>query len=248
MSNKSNTITFVLREKEDAFLNSEYLKEKGILVEPLPIVSLVCYEPNAFEVKFDYFVLTSPKAINPLTNFLKNNQHNLSNTIKFFTVGLETKEKLEKTLYKNIFQADGNSQSLMQLIINNTLPHEQGLWVAAKDRSFNLQEALRINNRKLEIYEAYKMFPIEVIDKDTIDSLIHAVYCNLVILSSRNLLITKNLLKKYDLFKKINSKSIVFVNSDNVAKKAKTLGWNRIEVIKKNFTKDILNHIVEITK
>ena len=161
---------------------------------------------------------------------------------------METKEKLEKTLYKNIFQADGNSQSLMQLIVNNTLPHEQGLWVAAKDRSFNLQEALRINNRKLEIYEAYKMFPIEVIDKDTIDSLIHAVYCNLVILSSRNLLITKNLLKKYDLFKKINSKSIVFVNSDNVAKKAKTLGWNRIEVIKKNFTKDILNHIVEITK
>ena len=40
----------------------------------------------------------------------------------------------------------------------------------------------------------------------------------------------------------------MFVNSDNVAKKAKTLGWNRIEVIKKNFTKDILNHIVEITK
>ena len=33
-----------------------------------------------------------------------------------------------------------------------------------------------------------------------------------------------------------------------LAQKAKKLGWKNVKIIKKNFTKDILDHIVQTTK
>ena len=40
----------------------------------------------------------------------------------------------------------------------------------------------------------------------------------------------------------------LFVNSKNVAQKAKNLGWLNIKTIKKNFTKEILDYIVKLPK
>ena len=71
---------------------------------------------------------------------------------------------------------------------------------------------------------------------------------NFLILSSRNALIAKTLLEHNNLFETVSNKANLIVNSKNVAQKAKQMGWSKIKIIKKNFTKDILDHIVSITK
>ena len=248
MSKDFNTITFIIREKEDALLNAEYLRGKGIFVENLPIVYLEYIDPIIKIINFDYLVITSPKAVNVLNKLILSKEHSISKEINIFAIGLETNAKLKKEEYENVFHASGDSKALFQLILNKTLQKDKGLWITAKDRSFDLQSMLKLNNRKLEIYESYKMIPINEIAKYNIDSLVNSINCNLLILSSRNVLLTKNLLEQYNLFEKVNDKAILLVNSSNVSQKAKKIGWKHVKIIKKNFTKDILDYIVQTTK
>ena len=248
MSTSLNTITFILREKEDALLNAEYLRDKGVFAEPLPIVCLEYFDPIIEIINFNYIVITSPKAIHALNKLILSDKYSVSKEINIFAIGLETNKKLKNEKYKNVFHASGNSKALFQLILNKTLQNDKGLWITAKDRSFDLQSILKLNNRKLEIFESYKMLPINEIAKNNIDSLVNSINCNLLILSSRNVLLSKNLLEQYNLFEKVNDKAILLVNSYNVSQKAKRLGWKHVKIIKKNFTKDILDYIVQTTK
>jgi hypothetical protein len=147
-----------------------------------------------------------------------------------------------------VFNAKGNSQSLIELILKSTCRSDFGLWIAAKDRSIDLKKILTKSNRRIEILEGYKTLPILKLCKSLKKDLINCKHLNLVILSSRNIKITKDILNNYNLFKEVNCKATLFVNSDKVAQKAKTLGWFNIKTIKKNFTKDILDYILELPK
>ena len=243
-----DTITFILREKEDALLNAKYLRDKGVLAESLPIVYLEYFDPTIEIIDFDYLVITSPKAVHTLNNLILSDAYSVSKRTNIFAIGLETNKKLKNEKYKNVFHANGNSKALFQLILNKTLQNDKGLWITAKDRSFDLQSMLKLKNRRLEIYESYKMLPINEIAENNIDSLVNSKNCNLLILSSRNVLLSKSLLEQYNLFEKVNDKAILLVNSSNVSQKAKKLGWKNVKIIKKNFTKDILDYIVQTTK
>ena len=243
-----DTITFILREKEDALLNAKYLRDKGVFAESLPIVYLEYFDPTIEIIDFDYLVITSPKAVHTLNNLTLSDAYSVSKRTNIFAIGLETNKKLKNEKYKNVFHANGNSKALFQLILNKTLQNDKGLWITAKDRSFDLQSMLKLKNRRLEIYESYKMLPINEIAENNIDSLVNSKNCNLLILSSRNVLLSKSLLEQYNLFEKVNDKAILLVNSYNVSQKAKKLGWKNVKIIKKNFTKDILDYIVQTTK
>ena len=243
-----DTITFILREKEDALLNAKYLRDKGLFAESLPIVYLEYFDPTIEIIDFDYLVITSPKAVHTLNNLILSDAYSVSKKTNIFAIGLETNKKLKIEKYKNVFHANGNSKALFQLILNKTLQNDKGLWITAKDRSFDLQSMLKLKNRRLEIYESYKMLPINEIAENNIDSLVNSKNCNLLILSSRNVLLSKILLEQYNLFEKVNDKAILLVNSSNVSQKAKKIGWKHVKIIKKNFTKDILDHIVQTTK
>ena len=122
------------------------------------------------------------------------------------------------------------------------------MWIAAKDRSIDLKKILKKSNRRIEILEGYKTLPILKLCQSIKKDLINYKRLNLIILSSRNVTITKDILNNYNLFKEVNCKSTLFVNSNKVAQKAKTLGWLNIKTIKKNFTKDILDYILELPK
>jgi len=243
-----DTITFILREKEDALLNAKYLRDKGVFAESLPIVYLEYFDPTIEIIDFDYLVITSPKAVHTLNNLILSDAYSVSKRTNIFAIGLETNKKLKNEKYKNVFHANGNSKALFQLILNKTLQNDKGLWITAKDRSFDLQSMLKLKNRRLEIYESYKMLPINEIAENNIDSLVNSKNCNLLILSSRNVLLSKNLLDRHNLFEKVNDKAILIVNSSKVSQKAKKLGWKHVKIIKKNFTKDILDYIVQTTK
>ena len=248
MSKDLNTITFILRESEDAILNAEYLRDKGVFVEPLPIVYLEYIDPIIEITNFDYLVITSPKAVNALNKLILSEEYSISKEINIFAIGFETNEKLKKEEYENVFHASGDSKALFQLILNKTLQYDKGLWITAKDRSFDLKLMLKLKDRRLEIYESYKLLPINEIAENNIYSLVNCINCNLLILSSRNVLLSKNLLEQYNLFEKVNDKAILLVNSLNVSQKAKKLGWKHVKIINKNFTKDILDYIIQITK
>ena len=183
-----------------------------------------------------------------MENIVSNNKTIFSKSSKIFTIGIETKDKLNKASFNNVFNANGNSKSLIELILKNTYQSDFGLWVAARDRSVDLKEILNKRNRRIEILEGYRTLPTLKLCESIKKDLINYQHLNLVIFSSRNVSITKDILDNYNLFKEVNYKSTLFVNSNNVAQKAKNLGWLNIETIKKNFTKSILDYILELPK
>ena len=67
---------------------------------------------------------------------------------------------MKKLSYTNILQANNSSQSLHNLIIKNTKKEDYGLWIAAKNRSVELEKNLLDNKRKIEIIEGYSTHPI----------------------------------------------------------------------------------------
>jgi uroporphyrinogen-III synthase len=167
---------------------------------------------------------------------------------RVFSVGLETKKKLNEAGFINVFSANNNSKSLYDLVLNSTNEEDYGLWVAAKDRKVDLQNMFKLNDRYIEILESYKTDPVLTLSEPIISFLEHYNQLDLIVFSSRNVSIATDLLKNYKLFEKVNKKSTLFVNSKNIALTAKEIGWSRIEVIKKNFTNDILNHIINLSK
>ena len=248
---KFDQITLILREANDAKKNSEYLNERGVISKPFPITSIKYKDYSSSKIlnhKYNYAVITSPKAIKVLDNIVSNNKTAFLKSSKIFTIGLETKDKLNKISFSNVLNANSNSESLIELILENTCQSDFGLWIAATDRSVDLKEILTKRNRKIEILEAYRTLPILKLSKPIKQDLINYKQLNLIVLSSRNVSITKDILDNYNLFKEVNIKSTLFVNSNNVAQKAKNLGWLNIKIIKKNFTKDILDYILELPK
>ena len=151
---------------------------------------------------------------------------------------------MKKLSYTNILQANNNSQSLHNLILSKTKKEDYGLWIAAKNRNVELEKNLSNKNRKIEIIEGYSTHPILKLPKPLQKDLIEYDFLNLVIFSSRNVLIAKQILENNDLFDLVKNKATLYVNSENVAKKAESLGWRNIKIIKKNFTKEFLDNII----
>jgi uroporphyrinogen-III synthase len=248
---KFNNITFVLREKKDAEINSKYLNDNGVYAKPFPITVTKhngAYKSYLLDNPFDYFIITSANALQSLEKIILNSKNFTKKNIKVFAVGLETKVKLKKKGFENILSANHNSMSLSELIVSNTLDADLGLWVAAKNRSLDLEERLIFKNRKIEIFEAYETQPVIKISRSIQSDLVNYNKVNLLILSSRNVSIAKDTLQNLNLFSEVNNKSTLLVNSENVANSAKSIGWNNVVTIKKNFTKDILDYILHFYK
>ena len=251
MNIKFNNITFVLREKKDAEANSKYLNDNGHYAKPFPITTTKYFDIHKFNLlsqSFDYFIITSANALQPLEKIISNSYNLTKKNLKVFAVGEETKIKLTKKGYVNILSANNNSTSLCELISSNTSNADLGLWIAAKNRSSNLEEKLILKERKIEIFEAYETQPLIKPSRSIQDDLINYSNINLLILSSRNVLIAKNILENLNLFNEVNNKSTLLVNSENVANNGKSVGWNNVVTIKKNFTKDILDYILHLSK
>ena len=151
---------------------------------------------------------------------------------------------MRKLSYTNILQANNNFQSLHKLILSKTKKEDYGLWIAAKNRSVGLEQNLINNNRKIKIIEGYSTHPILELPKSLKTDLIEYDFLNLIIFSSRNVSIAKQILENYDLFNVVKNKSTLYVNSQNVANKAKNIGWINVKIIKKNFTKEFLDNII----
>ncbi len=251
MNIKFNNITFVLREKRNAEINSKYLNDNGVYAKPFPITTTKYkdfYKSNSLNYCFDFLIITSANALQPLEKIILNSKSFTKKNIKVFAVGEETKLKLNKKGYENVWSANNNSISLYELIISNTLDVELGLWVAAKNRTSDLEERLVLKNRKIEIFEAYETQPIIKISRSIQNDLVNYSNINLLILSSRNVLMAKNILQNLNLFSEVNNKSTLLVNSENVANNGKSIGWKNVVTIKKNFTKDILDYILQLSK
>ena len=251
MDTQSNKITLVLREKNDAQINAHYLNKNGIDAKPFPITNLNYITDTDTEIlkkKFNYAIITSPKAIQVLVDIVSDTNNTLLKTSLVFSIGLETKKRLNEAGFINVLSALNNSKSLYDLILNSTNEEDYGLWVAAIDRKVDLQNMLKLNHRYIEILESYKTDPVRTLSQSVISFLEQYNQLDLIVFSSRNISIATDLLKNYKLFEKVNKKSTFFVNSKNVGLTAKKIGWSRIEVIKKNFTNDILNHIINLSK
>jgi uroporphyrinogen-III synthase len=230
-------------------MNSQYLNDNGSYSKPFPITTLQ-YEDfkslNVSKKDFNYIIITSPRALYILDKIILNTPGNFKKDIRIFSVGFETTQQLKKLSYTNILQANNSSKFLHNLIVINTKKEDYGLWIAAKNRSIELEKILLNNNRKIEIIEGYSTHPILELPKPLQTDLIKYDFLNLVIFSSRNVSIAKQILENYNLFNIVKNKATLYVNSENVAIKAENIGWRNIKIIKKNFTKEFLDNIIKL--
>ena len=201
----------------------------------------------ALHGKATFSALLTTKALKILDKIIFNRIGNVTKDIRIFSVGFETTYQLKKFSYTNIIQANNSSQSLHNLIVINTKKEDYGLWIAAKNRSVELEKNLLNNNRKIEIIEGYSTHPILELPKPLQTDLIEYDFLNLVIFSSRNVSIAKQILENYNLFNIVKNKSTLYVNSENVADRAESIGWINIKIIKKNFTKEFLDNIIKLS-
>ena len=230
-------------------MNSQYLNDNGFFSKPFPITSLKYKDFKNLNISkndFNYIIITSPKALKILDYIALNTLGNSTKDIRIFSVGFETTHQLKKLFYTNILQANNNSQSLHNLIITNTKKEDYGLWITAKNRSIEFEKNLLNNNRKIKIIEGYSTHPILELPKPLQADLIEYDFLNLVIFSSRNVSIAKQILENYNLFNIVKNKSTLYVNSENVANKAESKGWINVKIIKKNFTKEFLDNIIKL--
>ena len=144
-------------------------------------------------------------------------------------------------------KAKKKHRNTKNLIVINTKKEDYGLWITAKNRSVELEKNLLNNNRKIEIIEGYSTHPILELPKPLQTDLIEYDFLNLVIFSSRNVSIAKQILENYNLFNIVKNKATLYVNSENVANNAENIGWRNIKIIKKNFTKEFLDNIIKLS-
>mgnify|MGYP001336372826 CR=1 FL=1 len=98
----------ILRETNDAKKNSDYLNEGGLFSKPFPITSTKYEDFRNSDIvyhEYNYAVITSPKATKVLNKIVSNNKTIFSKSSKIFTIGLETKNKLNKLNFNNVFNA-----------------------------------------------------------------------------------------------------------------------------------------------
>ena len=108
----------ILREAGDAKKNSEYLNKRGVLSKPFPITTIKyidCSISDIFNHKYNYVIITSPKAIKILDDIVLNNKIGLSKSTNIFAIGLETTVQLNNLGYKNVLNANGDSKFLIEL-------------------------------------------------------------------------------------------------------------------------------------
>ena len=209
MDTQSDKITLVLREKNDAQINAHYLKKNGINAEPFPITNINYNSDTDTEIlkkKFNYAIITSPKAIKVLVDIVSDTNNTLLKTSRVFSIGLETKKRLNEVGFINVLSSNNNSKSLNDLVLNSTNEEDYGLWVAARDRKVDLQNMLKLNHRYIEILESYKTDPVLSLSEPIKNVLEQYNQLDLIVFSSRNISIATDLLKYYKFFEKVNKK------------------------------------------
>lgn len=228
----------LIRPLEDALPLANALRLKGI--EP-------CIYPLFEPYFFPLSPLTNPQAlIITSKNALRaiKEQENLKQT-PLYVVGDQTAELANELGFSNVFNASGNSQDLISLILQKARREEGILWyLSGEIIKTNIIEELRTKGFQAERQVVYGIKEIENVPLSFLSKLKEEKISHAMFFSPHTTTLFVNILKRHGL-EKTTEKMTSLCLSQAIADKASALRWKKIWVSPKPTTKHMKDYFNE---
>ncbi len=208
------------------------------LVESLSSVEFTP-KPNANFRNFQAFLLTSANGVRALAN-----QTDIRST-PLFAVGSRTADTAQKLGFKNIENANGSGEDLLQLIITKLSPSLGNLLhVSGVQVGFNLTKPLAKSGFNVEHISLYKVTPVKSLPTSCAAGLASGSISYATFFSSQSSKTFVQLVAKASLMHSITH-TIAVAISPGAAEPLAILPWHKILIAKQPIASEITKLISE---
>ena len=228
----------ITRPKEDSFFLIKNLIKLGHVVTHLPVIKI---EKLGIEkinlLNYQAVIFTSSNAI----RFMNIEKFNLK--IKCFCVGKTTEFIAKQAGFTNTYSSEGTVDSLIELIIR-TLDNksEKLLYLSSEFISKDLDKDLINTGYLVDRISNYTSFPIEEIDKKTLNFFEKNPPDVIFIYSSKSAKNLFNLINKYSLLNVVTQSNLMCI-SEKVLLVLKQIKWKKVFIFSPGEEEFLLNKI-----
>ena len=215
----------ITRPKEDSLYLIENLIKLGHEVTHLPVIKIEKLETKKIDLlNYQAVIFTSSNAI----RFMNIEKFNLK--IKCFCVGRATELTAKQVGFLNTYTSEGTVDSLIELIIR-TLNNksEKLLYLSSEFISKDLDKDLINTGYLVDRISNYTSFPIEEIDKKTLNFFEKNPPDVIFIYSSRSAKNLFKLINKYSLLNVVTQSNLMCI-SEKVLLVLKQIKWKKVFV------------------
>ncbi len=212
----------ITRPKEDSLHLIENLINSGYTVTHLPIIKIEKLETKKINLlNYQAVIFTSSNAI----RFM--NIEKFNPKIKCFCVGKVTEFTAKKFGFVNTFSSEGTVDSLIELVIR-TLDNksEKLLYLSSEFISKDLDKDLTDAGYTIDRISNYTSFPVEEIDKKTLNFFEKNPPDAIFIYSLRSAKNLFKLINKYSLLNLVTQSNLMCI-SENVLSVLKKIKWKK---------------------
>ena len=228
----------IARPKDDSFQLIKKLINLGHTVTYLPVMKIEKIETGKINLKnYKAIIFTSSNAI----RFM--NLEKFNSKIKCFCVGKTTELNAKKAGFINVYSSEGTVDSLIELIIR-TLDNKSGklLYLSSEYISRDLDTDLISSGYSVDRVSNYTSYPLEEIDKITLDFIKKNPPDVFFIYSSKSAKNLFNLINKYSLLNVVTHSNLMCI-SDKVLLVLKQIKWKNLFVFSPGEEEFILNKV-----
>tara|TARA_E500000331_G_scaffold341983_1_gene375081 strand:+ start:64 stop:765 length:702 start_codon:yes stop_codon:yes gene_type:complete len=228
----------ITRPKEDSVNLIDNLIKLGHLVTYLPVIKIEKLETQ--KINFENYkavIFTSSNAIKYI------NIEKLNYKIKCFCVGTTTERTAKQFGFINTFSSEGTVDSLIELIIR-TLEDKSGklLYLSSEFIAKDLDIDLIKEGYSVDRISNYTSFPVEQIDKKTLDFIKKNPPDAFFVYSSRSAKNLFNLINKYSLLSLVTQSNLMCI-SEKVLLVLKQIKWKKDFVFSPGEEEFLINKI-----
>ena len=228
----------ITRPKEDSFQLIKKLINLGHTATYLPVMKIEKIETGKINLKnYKAIIFTSSNAI----RFM--NLEKFNPKIKCFCVGKTTELNAKKAGFINVYSSEGTVDSLIELIIR-TLDNKSGklLYLSSEYISRDLDTDLISSGYSVDRVSNYTSYPLEEIDKITLDFIKKNPPDVFFIYSSKSAKNLFNLINKYSLLNVVTHSNLMCI-SENVLLVLKQIKWKKVFIFNPGEEEFLLNKI-----
>ena len=228
----------ITRPKEESINLIDNLIKLGHSVTHLPVIKIEKLETRKINFQnYKAVIFTSSNAIKYM------NIEKLHSKIKCFCVGRATERTAKQFGFINTFSSEGTVNSLIELVIR-TLEDKSGklLYLSSEFISKDLDVDLIREGYSVDRISNYTSFPVEQIDKKTLDFIKKNPPDAFFIYSSKSAKNLFNLINKYSLLNVVTHSNLMCI-SEKVLLVLKQIKWKKMFVFSPGEEEFLLNKI-----
>ena len=215
----------ITRPKEDSLYLIESLIKLGHIVTHLPVIKIEKLETKQINLlNYQAIIFTSSNAI----KFM--NIEKFNSKIKCFCVGKATELMARQVGFLNTYSSEGTVDSLIELIIRTVdNKSEKLVYLSSEFISKDLDKDLIRFGYVVDRISNYTSYPVEEVDKKTLDFFEKKPPDVIFIYSSKSAKNLFNLINKYSLLNVVTQSHLMCI-SEKVLSVLKQIKWKKVFV------------------